>query len=320
MKNGNENLCIAIPTYNRAEKLDENLKKIIPIVSRYNMYIVISDNCSQDETFDVVKKFQTRYEYILYYRNEENVGFTLNYANVLKLSKKLHVRYIWTLGDDDCLIKEGVDVLYPILQKHYDLQFVNVNGKTGSRMPDIRTCILENGNDVMKLLGGQLTWISSLIFSRHYISEKFLNEIITSNNPFPHTLAIFKTIEPMCKVLWLDAMCVSTLPNVTSSYSEKYLEYFLIDWYEIIRDSGYKYDCEAKTKFLNSTPVRIKSFFVFRLLGIYDFKLYKKVKPFFGFYKLNKEYNIASVVALLFPVCFLQAIRNIYRIFKSCRR
>lgn len=70
-------LTIAIPTYNRANYLDETLKSIVSqsVFKETNeVEIVVSDNCSDDNTQEVVEKYIKEFgDKILYFRNKENV-------------------------------------------------------------------------------------------------------------------------------------------------------------------------------------------------------------------------------------------------------
>ena len=79
-------LTIGIPTYNRADKLEISIKAIMEERNRYpdkNIEVLVSDNCSSDDTFKVVSKFEN----ISYYRNEQNLGFDLNVDSVIKKAK-----------------------------------------------------------------------------------------------------------------------------------------------------------------------------------------------------------------------------------------
>jgi glycosyltransferase involved in cell wall biosynthesis len=67
-------LSICIPTYNRAEYLDKSIASIIrqKEFHRGDVELVIADNASDDNTEEVVKKYQEKYENIVYFKNNEN--------------------------------------------------------------------------------------------------------------------------------------------------------------------------------------------------------------------------------------------------------
>lgn len=65
-------LSICIPTYNRASILEKTLDSIVRQLDD-DIEIVISDNCSTDNTEEVGRRYAEKYDSIKYYRNEVNV-------------------------------------------------------------------------------------------------------------------------------------------------------------------------------------------------------------------------------------------------------
>lgn len=70
-------ISICIPTYNRAPYLKKCLDSLVcqPEFQQGLVEIVISDNASTDGTAELVKRYQSRYDDIRYFRNEKNYGF-----------------------------------------------------------------------------------------------------------------------------------------------------------------------------------------------------------------------------------------------------
>lgn len=67
-------LSICIPTYNRANYLEQCLESIVDQEGfDARVEIVISDNCSVDDTRKIGIRYQEKYPNIHYFRNEENV-------------------------------------------------------------------------------------------------------------------------------------------------------------------------------------------------------------------------------------------------------
>lgn len=96
-------LSICIPTYNRADALEQALEQYI----RCNGFddtveIVISDNASTDRTQEVAEKFTSRFHNIKYYRNKENIRDS-NFEVALKrgTGKYLKLQNDTTLYDRD---------------------------------------------------------------------------------------------------------------------------------------------------------------------------------------------------------------------------
>ena len=88
-------LTIAIPTYNRSDKLNKHLVNINTILFNYErsnfIELLISDNCSTDETYEICKKHDAidkNYTFT-YLKNESNVGSERNFIEaILKSSGK----------------------------------------------------------------------------------------------------------------------------------------------------------------------------------------------------------------------------------------
>lgn len=82
-------LSICIPTYNRAKALDETLKSItkqLVFTNTNKIEIVISDNCSTDETSEIVDKYKSIFPHkIIYSRNDEDI-VDKNFEKVLSLA------------------------------------------------------------------------------------------------------------------------------------------------------------------------------------------------------------------------------------------
>jgi len=87
-KNNEVLLSICIPTYNRAKQLDTTLKSIISqniFINTNKIEIVISDNCSTDETSLIVNKYILNFpNKIIYSRNDIDI-VDRNFEKVLSL-------------------------------------------------------------------------------------------------------------------------------------------------------------------------------------------------------------------------------------------
>jgi glycosyltransferase involved in cell wall biosynthesis len=75
MNNNKVLLSICIPTFNRADVLDKSIASIVlqPEFESESVELVISDNASEDNTEEVVKRYQKKYKNISYSKNSENI-------------------------------------------------------------------------------------------------------------------------------------------------------------------------------------------------------------------------------------------------------
>lgn len=116
-------LTIAIPTYNRSDRLDLALSILVPQVLRHpDVEILISDNSSPDDTFDIVQKYLgPAFPNIRYQRHDKNIGPDANFISCYDNSLG---RYFWLCGDDDIIIEGALDRLMEHLRAaDYDLVY-----------------------------------------------------------------------------------------------------------------------------------------------------------------------------------------------------
>lgn len=110
-------LSIAIPTYERAVCLKSLLDCIVPQAEKFKgeIEICISNNGSTDNTGEIVKNFQKKYpDLIKYNENKENLGFDRNLLKVMEMSEG---GFIWTFGDDDTIVENGINEVVKFLKE-----------------------------------------------------------------------------------------------------------------------------------------------------------------------------------------------------------
>ena len=115
-------ISICIPTYNRPNALLNSLNSL-SLQTKKNFEVCISDNCSKVNLQKLIKPFKKKIK-IKYNRNKKNLGFALN---LLKVSRMAKGEFIWFLGDDDMIIKNGIEILQKKINKNYECDFFWVN-------------------------------------------------------------------------------------------------------------------------------------------------------------------------------------------------
>lgn len=105
-------VSICIPTYNRAELLTHSLEAYIGSDAfDEDVEIVISDNCSTDNTQSVGEKYASKYPNIKYFRNKENIrdaNFSLALDRGTGHYLKLMNDNFFTVGDGLAYLKNCV--------------------------------------------------------------------------------------------------------------------------------------------------------------------------------------------------------------------
>jgi glycosyltransferase involved in cell wall biosynthesis len=115
-------LTIAIPTYNRNEKLLINLKKILPQITTQK--IIIVDNCSDIALEESLGKIIKQYKNISIkvYRNKTNIGIA---ANFLRCFEYCETEWMWLLSDDDTVCDNAVEIIERDTRNYFDYTFLN---------------------------------------------------------------------------------------------------------------------------------------------------------------------------------------------------
>ena len=148
-------LTIAIPTYNRAAKLQAQLERLLP-QSGPEIRLCVYDNASPDDTQAVVAKYIS--QGVSYYRAATNCGAG---RNVFRCFEECQTEWLWVLSDDDLASETAAKDLLTILrQQSYD--FIHLS-----------TCVSAYGDnlvvsDVESLLQrtmfSALLWISAGVY------------------------------------------------------------------------------------------------------------------------------------------------------------
>jgi glycosyltransferase involved in cell wall biosynthesis len=128
-------VTIAIPTYNRADKLAHLLSALAEEIADQDLAsrltILVADNASSDHTAEVVREFSARPPAVKYYRQPRNVGFD---GNVRSLYERATTDFVWFFGDDDVplpgAIRRVLDVLEGAAPDFLTSSFVQPPGST----------------------------------------------------------------------------------------------------------------------------------------------------------------------------------------------
>lgn len=302
-------LSICIPTYNGGENLKYNVNKLIKMQPEFGFEVCVSDNASYDGTQEFMKDIIDKYDFVKYHRNEENLGFAYNFDYVLNMANG---EYRWLLGDDDEVIEENLEKVISSL-KEYQPDICVVNGY------DHKVCIknfksqtLFDKNIILKEFASHMSWISTLIFSKH--SLKNINIKIFDNNAFPHLISIFKYFNVNCSFCWIENICVKPQENVQHRYTKKILIYFLRDWYYVSEAIG-NYSCDSKKSFLLKSPlikITIVGALLFRKNGILSDEVYQEIKSVLKFYPVDIKYKL--YLSKNVSIKFLKIISKIKRV------
>lgn len=126
MINLNKIVTICIPVFNGGEKIEVLLESILKDKKYLNsIEIIISDNCSQDNTLNIVNKY-IKVLPIKLYKQEKNIGFSRNFQFCGNLAT---AEYITFMGADDKVssLENLIDMALWMKRKRISLASSNFN-------------------------------------------------------------------------------------------------------------------------------------------------------------------------------------------------
>ncbi len=109
-------VSIGVPVYNEAKYVQQSLNSLLE-QNYANIELIISDNCSTDNTYSICKESLKNCPHATLNRFTSNMGATLNFSFVRKQAKGKY--FMWASGHDlwaSDYIKKNVDILENIPQ------------------------------------------------------------------------------------------------------------------------------------------------------------------------------------------------------------
>lgn len=175
--NNNILLSICIPTYNRAEILKISLSRLIVEVNKVDdkskIEIFVSDNCSTDNTKNIVNNFIDQGACIKYSRNNVNVGSNGNFLKCIEMASG---KYIWLLGDDDPLTNDSIKMILDIIE-YDDYGLIHINNRATKNKNNI---VYNDKEQFLQYVSLWITFMSANIFRSEIVEkidkpEQYLN-------------------------------------------------------------------------------------------------------------------------------------------------
>ena len=121
-------ISVIVPVYNREGLVSRCIRSLLnQTINKKEFEIIVIDDCSTDNTFNVLKSFGKK---IKYFKNQNNMGlpYSLNVG-----IKKSRGRFIVRVDSDDYLNKYSVQVMSEILEYNkYDNMLIKEIKKSGS--------------------------------------------------------------------------------------------------------------------------------------------------------------------------------------------
>lgn len=262
---------ICMPVYNGKNVISQTLRSILT-QSFDNFEIIIIDDCSKDNTIEIVKSFNDKR--IKYYKNKKNLGYP---KNLEECRRKANGDIIYLMGQDDILGKDALLNTYKAFQKSKDIGAVtrpyfwfeeNIRKPVRAKeqinsLNDIIVKITDNPQNVIGVFK-TLDQLSGLAYRRKYIDLPFHEDI------FPCHVYPFASIFKKHPVVFLKDynIAVRISSSQTRSVSSIYDKSPMQSWVDMFNHVFYEKKFERLKKYC------IKNFVAVNYIGLVQIKNY----------------------------------------------
>ena len=113
-------VSVCIPAYNRQDFISETIESVLNQTFS-DWELIITDNCSTDNTLNIIKEYASKDKRIVFRRNSENLGACSNGNMGYLLARG---EYVKCLCSDDKMDPRQLEVFVDVLDKHPDVSIV----------------------------------------------------------------------------------------------------------------------------------------------------------------------------------------------------
>lgn len=116
-------LSVHILTYNSERYIKDALDSVLRQKTTFPFEIVVGDDASSDDTFNIIEKYAKKHDNIKAQKNAKNLGILKNFAATLQ---RCSGEYVFDLAGDDWLSNDyALQILVDALDKNPNYSFVD---------------------------------------------------------------------------------------------------------------------------------------------------------------------------------------------------
>jgi len=162
-------VTICIPNYNSSATISQTLDSLLH-QTYTNIQIKIFDNASTDKSVSIIKSYEEKYNNIMLFQNETNIG---GEANFTKCISNLEGEYGAIYHSDDIYLENMIEVQVSFLEKYKECSAVATHGyiiNENSKRVGLRPLPQEYLENELNVLGGELELFKSVIKYGNFIT------------------------------------------------------------------------------------------------------------------------------------------------------
>jgi glycosyltransferase involved in cell wall biosynthesis len=146
----NNKISVIMGVYNSERFLDDSIQSILDQIFKDFEFIII-DDCSTDNSLDIIKNYAKQDKRIILIENKKNIGLTKSLNKGLRIAKG---KYIARIDADDIALPERLEKQYKYLEEHQDIFLIGgaalVIDKNGKEIKKYKPIV--NKNKLKRLL------------------------------------------------------------------------------------------------------------------------------------------------------------------------
>jgi abequosyltransferase len=227
-------LAIAIPTYNRAVILEQNIRAMLPEIIKLSLPLYLSDDSNTDSTAEVVARLREEYPHIHYRRNVPGLGHDKNFVSTICLPSE---DYVWFLSDSSIVEAGALEAVYAVLlDQRPDMLFVNAE----RRCDDTQEYTVSDIRDFIRKRAWHLTLTGATVYSR--AAGAVSEEEVAQWRNFPQLGLILRyCLSGNRKLIWMGSMNVLSNKSKKSYWAAAVIDTFVVDWINVIKTCSTSY-------------------------------------------------------------------------------
>lgn len=254
-------IAIAIPTYNRPELLERNLRAMLPEIVAVGATVYVSDDSDNDETATRIAALRETHPFIHYRRNRPALRHDANLVSTLRWPTE---DYVWLLGDARRIVPGILTKLAGFASDQQDMIFVNVHAPLSYDRPVLNGAALE---PFIRSHVWHQTLTGATVYARSVIDWIGAHHVVTYRN-FPQLSIILGFLEKRGGTVgWMDD--ISLISDSKDSYWEaRALDVFVDDWVKVITAHATLFPPVIRPAILKDHSIRHNVFGAERLLRL----------------------------------------------------